>query len=182
LKRRRLGSVPVRGGNRLGTCRSLRRDGALGLRRRSKQVLVAPSNRRRAHQGEHRRVGASRSGACRQPLPIAVTVRNRGSRPALDVRTCVRLPRGLGLARSGGATLRNGESVGGLPGLRRELVASSGPRARQLRARLTNGQHHRPWRRRAPPHRADPTPDHLRGAAPALHRLTTVAPARRGRF
>lgn len=43
-----------------------------------------------------------------EPLPIAVTVRNRDSRPALDVRICVRLPRGLGLARSGGATLRSG--------------------------------------------------------------------------
>jgi hypothetical protein len=82
LKRRRLGSVPVRGGNRLGTCRSLRRDGALGLRRRSKQVLVASSNRRRAHQGEHRRVGASRSGACRRAAPD----RGHGAQPWLASR------------------------------------------------------------------------------------------------
>ncbi len=43
-------------------------------------------------------------------LPIAVTVRNRGPRPALGFTVCQRLPRGLGVARHGGATLRNGRA------------------------------------------------------------------------
>jgi hypothetical protein len=182
LKRRRLGSVPVRGGNvsvHAGVSDETAHLGCAGDRSRCSLRLPTAEGLTRVSIAVSVPAGPAPVG---EPLPIAVTVRNRGSRPALDVRTCVRLPRGLGLARSGGATLRNGESVGGLPGLRRELVASSGSRARQLRARLTNGQHHRPWRQRAPPHRADPTPDRLRGAAPALHRLTTVAPARRGRF
>jgi uncharacterized repeat protein (TIGR01451 family) len=60
-----------------------------------------------------------------EPLPIAVTVRNRGTRPAVGFTVCQRLPRGLGVARRGGATLRNGRVCWRiarlLPGARRTL-------------------------------------------------------------
>ena len=109
---------------------------------------------------------------------LAVSVRNRGSRPALDVRTCVRLPRpGSGPERRRDAAQRRVCW----------RIAWLAPRARRILpitahvscVRAAIGQHHRPWRQRAPPHRADPTPDRLRAGAPALHGLTTVAPARR---
>ena len=58
-------------------------------------------------------------------LPIAVTVRNRGTRPALGLRVCQRLPRGLGLLRRGGATPRDGRICWRIdrlaPGARRTL-------------------------------------------------------------
>ena len=58
-------------------------------------------------------------------VPIAVTVRNRGTRPALGFRVCQRLPRGLGVARRGGATLRDGRVCWRIdrlaPGARRTL-------------------------------------------------------------
>ena len=58
-------------------------------------------------------------------LPITVTVRNRGTRPALGFRVCQRLPRGLGLLRRGGSTLRDGRVCWRIdrlaPGARRTL-------------------------------------------------------------
>ena len=41
-------------------------------------------------------------------VPVTVTVRNTGRRPALGFNVCKRLPPGLGVAQRGGARLRNG--------------------------------------------------------------------------
>jgi hypothetical protein len=128
LNCRRLGSVPVRGGNvsaHAGVSDETAHLGCAGDRCRCSLGLPTAEGLTRVSIAVSVPAGPAPVG---EPLPIAVSVRNRGSRPALDVRTCVRLPRGLGLARSGGATLRNGESAGGLPGLRREPAASSGSR------------------------------------------------------
>lgn len=102
MKRRRLGSVPVRGGNvsvHAGVSDETAHLGCAGDRSRCSLRLPTAEGLTRVSIAVSVLAGPAPVG---EPLPIAVTVRNRGSRPALDVRTCVRLPRGLGLARSGG--------------------------------------------------------------------------------
>ena len=46
--------------------------------------------------------------AAGEEVPITLAVRNRGSRPAVGVSICGRLPRGIGVVRRGGARVRDG--------------------------------------------------------------------------